>query len=68
MAYQPMLELLAYLRANGFRTYIVPGGPNDLVRRRRADFNERSATVHIQVAVLFPQSVRDSSITFTEPQ
>jgi len=26
LAYQPMLELLHYLRANGFRTYIVSGG------------------------------------------
>ena len=26
MVYQPMLELLAHLRANGFRTYIVSGG------------------------------------------
>jgi hypothetical protein len=26
MAYQPMLELLAYLRANGFKTFIVSGG------------------------------------------
>lgn len=26
MVYQPMLELLAYLRANGFKTYIVSGG------------------------------------------
>jgi phosphoglycolate phosphatase-like HAD superfamily hydrolase len=25
MAYQPMLELLAYLRANGFKTFIVSG-------------------------------------------
>jgi hypothetical protein len=24
--YQPMLELLAYLRANGFKTYVVSGG------------------------------------------
>jgi phosphoserine phosphatase len=30
--YQPMLELLAYLRANGFRTYIVSGGGVELVR------------------------------------
>ncbi|HEX4611858.1 MAG TPA: HAD family hydrolase [Urbifossiella sp.] len=30
--YQPMLELLAYLRANGFRTYIVTGGTADFVR------------------------------------
>ncbi|HWD31910.1 MAG TPA: HAD family hydrolase [Pseudomonas sp.] len=26
MVYQPMLELLQYLRANGFKTYIVSGG------------------------------------------
>lgn len=26
LVYQPMLELLAYLRANGFTTYIVSGG------------------------------------------
>ena len=26
LVFQPMLELLAYLRANGFRTYIVSGG------------------------------------------
>jgi hypothetical protein len=26
MAYQPMLEVLAYLRANGFKTFIVSGG------------------------------------------
>jgi len=26
IVYQPMIELLAYLRANGFRTFIVSGG------------------------------------------
>jgi phosphoglycolate phosphatase-like HAD superfamily hydrolase len=31
-AYQPMLELLAYLRANGFRTWIVSGGGVDFMR------------------------------------
>ena len=30
--YVPMLELLAYLRANGFKTYIVSGGGVDFVR------------------------------------
>lgn len=30
--YQPMLEVLAYLRANGFRTYIVSGGGMDFMR------------------------------------
>jgi hypothetical protein len=32
MVYQPMLELLAYLRANGFRTFIVSGGGIDFIR------------------------------------
>ncbi|MGB7160621.1 MAG: HAD family hydrolase, partial [Tepidisphaeraceae bacterium] len=30
--YQPMLELLAYLRANGFKTFIVSGGGIDFMR------------------------------------
>ena len=32
LVYQPMLELLAYLRANGFKTYIATGGGQDFVR------------------------------------
>jgi phosphoserine phosphatase len=30
--YQPMLELMAYLRASGFRTYIVSGGGIEFMR------------------------------------
>jgi phosphoserine phosphatase len=30
--YQPMLEVLAYLRANGFKTFIVSGGTADFMR------------------------------------
>jgi hypothetical protein len=30
--YQPMLKLLAYLRANRFKTYIVSGGGQDFMR------------------------------------
>jgi hypothetical protein len=30
--YQPMLELLGYLRGNGFRTYVVSGGGVDFMR------------------------------------
>jgi hypothetical protein len=33
MIYQPMLELLHYLRANGFKTYIVSGGDVDFMRQ-----------------------------------
>jgi len=32
LVYQPMLELLAYLRENGYKTYIVTGGGQDFVR------------------------------------
>ena len=32
MVYQPMVELLAYLRANGFKTYIVSGGGQEFMR------------------------------------
>jgi phosphoglycolate phosphatase-like HAD superfamily hydrolase len=32
MVYQPMLELLDYLRANGYKTFIVSGGGVDFMR------------------------------------
>ena len=32
LVYQPMLELLAYLRANGFKTFIVSGGGVEFIR------------------------------------
>jgi phosphoglycolate phosphatase-like HAD superfamily hydrolase len=32
MVFQPMLELLAYLRANGFKTFIVSGGGVEFMR------------------------------------
>jgi phosphoglycolate phosphatase-like HAD superfamily hydrolase len=32
LTYQPMKELMAYLRANGYKTYIVTGGGQDFVR------------------------------------
>jgi len=32
MVYQPMLELLAYLRASGFKTFIVSGGGVEFMR------------------------------------
>jgi hypothetical protein len=32
MVYQPMLELVAYLRDNGFKTYIVSGGGVEFMR------------------------------------
>jgi phosphoglycolate phosphatase-like HAD superfamily hydrolase len=38
MTYQPMLELLHYLRANGFKTFIVSGGGVEFVR----EFSEQA--------------------------
>ncbi len=32
LAYQPMLELLAYMRANGFKTFVVSGGNTEFMR------------------------------------
>jgi phosphoglycolate phosphatase-like HAD superfamily hydrolase len=32
LTYQPMLEVMDYLRANGYKTYIVTGGGQDFVR------------------------------------
>jgi phosphoserine phosphatase len=32
MVYQPMLELLTYLRANGFKTFVVSGGGIEFMR------------------------------------
>ena len=32
LTYEPMLEVMRYLRANGYRTYIVTGGGQDFVR------------------------------------
>ena len=37
LVYQPMLEVLAYLRANGFKTYIVSGGGVDFMRAFASD-------------------------------
>ena len=32
LVYQPMLELLSYLRASGFKTFIVSGGGVEFMR------------------------------------
>ena len=51
LVYQPMLELLAYLRANGFKTFIVSGGGIEFMR----PWTER-------VYGVLPQQVVGSSI------
>ncbi|HXY49029.1 MAG TPA: haloacid dehalogenase-like hydrolase [Terriglobales bacterium] len=32
LTYKPMIEVLNYMRANGYKTYIVTGGGQDFVR------------------------------------
>src|SRR5262245_3719149 len=51
LVYQPMLELLAYMRANGFKNFIVSGGGIEFVRA----FSER-------VYGIPPENVVGSSI------
>ncbi len=54
LIYQPMLEVMQYLRANGFRTYIVTGGGQEFVRV----YSERVYSVP-------PEQVVGSSIVTT---
>ncbi len=37
LTYQPMLELLTFLRANGFKTFIVSGGGVEFMRPMTAN-------------------------------
>jgi phosphoserine phosphatase len=37
LVYQPMLEVLAYMRANGFKTFIVSGGGAEFIRAFAAE-------------------------------
>jgi len=59
MVYQPMLELLSYLRANGFKTFIVSGGGVDFVRV----FSERVYGIPPEQAIAAAASWPSSSAT-----
>lgn len=48
MAYQPMLELLTYLRANGFKTFIVSGRHRLHARLRREGLRHSARPGHRQ--------------------
>src|SRR5262249_2096823 len=45
--YQPMVELMRYLRANGFKTYIVTGGGQEFVRC----FSDRAYGVPVEQVI-----------------
>jgi hypothetical protein len=44
LVYQPMVELLSYLRANGFKTFIVSGGGVEFMRRKSTSSMTRPAS------------------------
>ncbi len=74
LAYQPMIELLAYLRSNGFKTFIVSGGGVEFMRT----FAERvygippeqvvgsSGVVKFELADGKPQLVKEAKVEFID--
>jgi phosphoglycolate phosphatase-like HAD superfamily hydrolase len=54
LVYQPMLELMAFLRSAGFKTYIVTGGGQDFVRT----FSARVYGVPVEQVVGTPGRVK----------
>ncbi len=74
LVYQPMIELLAYLRANGFKTFIVSGGGADFVRPWAESVYgiPPEQVIGSQIALRFelqdgkPVLVRESEIAFID--
>ncbi len=74
MAYEPMLEMLAYLRAHGYRTCIVSGGGIDFVRAFSLELygipNEQvigtTGTLTYEVRDGLPRIVKTGEIDFID--
>lgn len=74
MTYQPMLELLSYLRDNGFTTYIVSGGGIDFIRAISEDaYGIPPAQVvgsegnaHYEVKDGVPTVIKDGGVSFID--
>ncbi|MFB1489860.1 MULTISPECIES: HAD family hydrolase [unclassified Thiocapsa] len=74
LVYEPMIELLAYLRANGFKTFIVSGGGADFVRPWAESVYgiPPEQVIGSQIALRFelqdgkPVIVRESEIAFID--
>jgi len=58
LTYQPMLEVLAYFRANGYKTFIVSGGTLDFIRA----FAEKAYAIPPEQVI---GTSFDASYTFT---
>ncbi|WP_121065143.1 HAD family hydrolase [Chachezhania antarctica] len=61
MTYQPMLELLTYLRDEGFRTYIVSGGGMDFIRSFSDDAYNIPASQVVGSMGNYEYSVKDGT-------
>jgi phosphoserine phosphatase len=74
LVYQPMIELLAHLRDNGFKTFVVSGGGADFVRpwAESAYGIPPEQVIGSQIALRFefqdgkPVIVRESEIAFID--
>jgi phosphoserine phosphatase len=64
-AYAPMVELLAYLRDNGFTNYIASGGGRDFMRPISAEVYgiPREAVIGSAVALAYTPDARGGAIT-----
>jgi len=63
LVYQPMLELLAYLRANGFKTFISSGGTIDFIRTFAEDVYGIPCEQVIGTSLLAKFEMRDGKST-----
>ena len=59
LTYVPMIELLEYLRANGFKTYIVSGGGIDFMRPVTMDIYDIPSEQVIGTSTVTEYEVRD---------
>lgn len=74
MTYQPMLELLSYLRGEGFTTYIVSGGGKDFIRAVSEEAYGippeqvvgSEGDAHYEVKDGVPTIIKDGGISFVD--
>lgn len=74
MTYQPMVELLEYLRDEGFSTYIVSGGGVDFIRAISEDAYGippqqvvgSEGKTHYEVKVGVPTLIKDGGVSFID--
>jgi hypothetical protein len=67
--YQPMLELLAFLRANGFKTFVVSGGGVEFIRAYSEDVYGIARDDVIGSSVLYGfEQAADGSVLIRQPE